>query len=78
MLATMGLMRTRAGSVLKSLFTGLVIPWLIVIPIVGFAVLVLRMGGWFALVCIWLIAWFFFLIAKMTGQIAPSADRLER
>lgn len=58
----------------KSLLTGLVIPWLLVSPFVGFALLLLANNGWLALICLWLIAWFFFLTAKLTGQLASSAD----
>jgi hypothetical protein len=58
----------------KSLLAGLVIPWMRVSPFVGFALLLLVNRGWFALVCLWLIAWFFFLMVKMTNQLAASAD----
>ena len=58
----------------QSLLTGLVIPWMRVSPFVGFALLLLVNRGWFALVCIWLIAWFFLLTAKATGQLASNTD----
>lgn len=61
----------------KSLLTGLVIPWLLVSPFVGFALLLLANNGWLALICMWLIASFFFLLVKAVGQMAPIPARDE-